>query len=90
MLNLQIFNGILADTKNDAEKEVKREISGVQNIVEEVGESEKMPSKLGKRNRKRKSYGKEVESDESEEGLDATDDKDKNGINTFLPSCFMT
>ena len=80
MLNLQIFNGILADTKKDAEKEVKREISGVQNIVEEVCESEK--SKLGKR----KSYGKEFESDESEEGLDATDDKDKNGINTFLPS----
>lgn len=60
MLNLQIFYGILADTKKDAEKEVKREISCVQNIVEEVCESEKMPSKLGKRNRKRKSYGKEM------------------------------
>lgn len=56
----------MADTKKDAEEEVKREISGVQNIVEEVCRSEKMPRKLGKRNRKRKSYGKEFESDESE------------------------
>ena len=49
-----------------------------------------MPSKLGKRNRKRKSYGKDFESDESEEALNATDDKDEDGINTFLPLCFMT
>ena len=76
----------MAGSKKDAEVEVTREISGVQDICQ----SEKMPCKLGKRNRKRKSYGKEFESDESEEGLDATDDKDENGINTFLPSCFMT
>ena len=75
----------LADSKKDAEEEVKRKISGVQN----VSESEKMASKLGKRNRKRKSFGKEFESDESE-GLDAADDKGKKGINTTLPPYFLT
>ena len=75
----------LADSKKDAEEEVKRKISGVQN----VSESEKMASKLGKRNRKRKSFGKEFESDESE-GLDAADDKGKKGINTSLPPYLMT
>lgn len=83
-----MFFWYLADSKKDAEQEVKREICGVENNVEEVCQSERMPSKLGKRNRKRKSYGKEFESDESEEGLDATDDKDKNGIKMLLPSCF--
>lgn len=47
-----------------------------------------MLSKLGKRNRKRKSYGKEFELDESEEGLDVIDDKDKNGIKMLLFFCF--
>ena len=85
MLNLQIFHGILADSKKDAEEEVTREISGAQNVCE----SEKMASKLGKRNRKRKSFGKEFESNESE-GLDAADDKGKKGINTSLPPYFLT
>lgn len=72
---MRIFYGILADSKTDAEEEVKREISCVQ-----VYQGENGPSKLGKRNRKRKSYGKEFEHDESEEALDATDDKGKYGI----------
>ncbi|XP_015757268.1 PREDICTED: uncharacterized protein LOC107336715 [Acropora digitifera] len=58
------------NSKTDAEEEVKREISCVQ-----VYQGENGPSKLRKRNRKRKSYGKEFEHDESEEALDATDDK---------------
>ena len=86
---MRIFNGIFADSKKDAEEEVKREISCVQNSAEEVYQGEKVPSKLGKRNRKRKSYGKDFESDESEEALDVTDDKDKDGITTFLPRHFM-
>ena len=76
---MRIFYGILADSKNDAEEEVKREISCVQFYQGENG-----PSKLGKRNRKRKSYGKEFEYDESEEALDATDDKGKDGMNTIF------
>ncbi|XP_044179215.1 uncharacterized protein LOC114950465 isoform X2 [Acropora millepora] len=69
-----IWGGIIQsihDSKKDAEEEVKREISCVQ-----VYQGENGPSKLGKRNRKRKSYGKEFEHDESEEELDATDDKE--------------
>lgn len=76
---MRIFYGILADSKTDAEEEVKREISCVQ-----VYQGENGQSKLGKRNRKRKSYGKEFEHDESEEALDATDDKGKYGIYTIF------
>ena len=73
----------MADSKKDAEEEVKREITGVQNNGEGVCQSDEIPSKLGKRTRKRKSYGKEFESDESEEGLDRTDDKENDGIDLF-------
>ena len=81
----------MADSKKQAEEEVKRETSYVQNSVDEVYQGEKVPSKLGKRNRKRKSYGKDFESDDSEGALDATDDdKDKDGIETFFASLFIT
>lgn len=39
---------------------------------------------MGKRNRKRKSYGKEFEYDESEEVLDVIDDKGKDGMNIIF------
>ncbi|KAJ7394578.1 hypothetical protein OS493_000395 [Desmophyllum pertusum] len=76
----EIWGGIIQsihDSKKDAEEGFKREISGVQDNVEEACQSEEDASKLGKRQRKRKNFGKEFELGESEEELDATDDKDK-------------
>lgn len=88
-LNPNYHCGLLADSKKDAEEGFKREISGVQDNVEEACQSEEDGSKLGKWQRKRKNFGKEFELGESEEELDATDDKDKDGIKYSLDSYYI-
>ena len=67
----------MADSKKDAEEEVNRETTVATSSNSDKGifkESERVVP--GKRQRKRKSYGKEFESGDSDEGLDMTDAKE--------------
>ena len=64
-----------------AEEEVHTETSGASNNDKGVFQSEgEVP---GRRQRKRKSYGKEFQLEDSDKGLDATDAKG-DGIYTFF------
>ena len=74
----------MADSKKDAEEEVNRETTVATSSNSGQGVLKESEREVpGKRQRKRKSYGKEFESEDSDEGLDITDAKE-DGIYIYI------
>lgn len=76
-----IWGGIIQsihDSKKDAEQAVNEEINGINDNAEEVNTCHSKGKPLGKRQRKRKNYGRDYELDQSEKGTDE-DERNEEG-----------
>lgn len=83
LTGLFLFFGF-KDSKKDAEQAVNEEINGINDNAEEVNTCHSKGKPLGKRQRKRKNYGRDYELDQSEKETDEDERNEEGGKDHYI------